>query len=192
MGRQSGYGGCGTRSPAPTTGQVGPSSFPGRSADLESMPRHRSVAAVRNILARKGRRKGRTDGSHSPPLHSSGDVTLLRSCSALDDESGGFANAIPDLASVRQSHASNGKRFENTFRLFGGKYSILIDIRELEATMSDHHITMIAPRMRRLSTSRRSTQAASTRNRLFSVSLPVRRISVLSKAQKSVKMAQAA
>jgi len=58
--------------------------------------------------------------------------------------------------------------------------------------MSDHHITMIVSRMRRLSVSRQPTQAASIRDRLFSVSLPARRISVLSKAQKPVKMAQAA
>ncbi|BCG84822.1 hypothetical protein MesoLj113c_09320 [Mesorhizobium sp. 113-3-9] len=42
--------------------------------------------------------------------------------------------------------------------MFEGKYSILIDMRELEATMSGHPTTMIARGMHRLSAARASAR----------------------------------
>lgn len=76
--------------------------------------------------------------------------------------------------------------------MFGGKYSTIIDMRELESTMSDHHITKIASGMDRLSPSRQSMPVASGPEGPFAISLPSKRIFVLSRAQRQVKMAGAA
>ncbi|MER9937018.1 hypothetical protein [Mesorhizobium sp. M0088] len=74
------------------------------------------------------------------------------------------------------------------FRVIGGKYSNLIDMRELEATMSGHSITMIARDPDRLLPLRESTPVGGP----FAISLPSKRIFVLSRAQRLAKMAGAA
>jgi hypothetical protein len=76
--------------------------------------------------------------------------------------------------------------------VFEGKYSTLIDMREFEAMMSDHHITMIARGIYRLSAPRLSAKTAAALEGPFAVSLRSERISVLPGAQKPVKMAEAA
>jgi len=91
------------------------------------------------------------------------------------------AQEFPLKTFPRQIHAPNSPRFENPFRVFGSKYSNLIDIDELEATMSDHRITMIVRGMHR----------PSGVPSLVGL-LPARRISVLSKAQRPAKPASAA
>ncbi|WP_155936720.1 hypothetical protein [Mesorhizobium ciceri] len=58
--------------------------------------------------------------------------------------------------------------------------------------MSDHHITKIASGMDRLSPSRQSMPVASGPEGPFAISLPSKRIFVLSRAQRLVKMAGAA
>ena len=91
------------------------------------------------------------------------------------------AQEFPLKTFPRQIHAPNSPRFENPFRVFGSKYSNLIDIDELEATMSDHRITMIVRDMHR----------PSSVPSLVGL-LTARRISVLSKAQRPVKPASEA
>lgn len=58
-------------------------------------------------------------------------------------------NQFSPKPNATQIHASNSNGIDKPSRVFEVKYSILIDMRELEATMSEHPTTMIAQRTRR-------------------------------------------
>jgi hypothetical protein len=88
---------------------------------------------------------------------------------------------FPSRPHRRAIHASNTQGIENPFRVFEAKYSNLIDINELEATMNDHRITTIVRGMHRPS----SVPP-------FVALLLANRISVFSKAQRLVKTVTAA
>ncbi|WP_164781839.1 hypothetical protein [Mesorhizobium sp. M7A.F.Ca.MR.148.00.0.0] len=133
----------------------------------------------------EGEMAGRPEGGAVPPVF---NVLNRRDSSGP----GPPRTGIPSSTSTRQIHASNDRRFENAFRVFGGKYSTLIDIKELESAMSDHHITKIASGMDRLSPSRQSMPVASGPGGPFAISLPSKRIFVSLWAQRLAKVAGAA
>jgi hypothetical protein len=62
----------------------------------------------------------------------------------------GCERQFPILPTPSKNHTSNSCGIDKPFRVFEGKYSILIDMSELEATMSGHPSTMIAHGMHRL------------------------------------------
>jgi hypothetical protein len=99
---------------------------------------------------------------------------------------------ISCLADTGQINATNSQGIDNPFRVFEGKYSILIDMSELEATMSEHPITMIARGMHRLPTSNEPARDMAIPRKPFVALLPSECISVLLMAQKPGKMATTA
>jgi len=102
------------------------------------------------------------------------------------------ANRDSPFANTTQTHGSNRDGIDKPFRVFEGKYSILIDMRELEASMSGLPTTMIARGMHRLPAPRKPARGTATLREPLVAFLPLRRISVLLMAQRPDKVATAA
>jgi hypothetical protein len=111
---------------------------------------------------------------------------------ALDNRRGFDERRLLTFADTAQIHAPNSTGIDKPFRVFEGKYSILIDMRELEATMSGHPISTTAPGMHPLRAPHGSALGAVILRETICRLLPSEGISVLLMAQRPDKMATAA